>query len=56
MSSKAAYHVRQFLIENPVLFDIRKVEQLWFMDLLTNRDANSQYVPPARENPEEIAA
>jgi len=49
-------HIRRFLIENPVLFDIRKVEQLWFMDLLTNRGANSQYVPPAREKPEEIAA
>lgn len=32
--------MRQFLIENPLLFDIRKVEQLWFMDLLTNDQAN----------------
>lgn len=35
--------VRQFLTANPLAFDIRKVDQLWFMDLLTNRGAESAY-------------
>jgi hypothetical protein len=35
--------VRQFLTANPMAFDIRKVDQLWFMDLLTNRGAEAQY-------------
>jgi hypothetical protein len=31
--------VRQFIITNPMGFDLRKVEPLWFVDLLTNRMA-----------------
>jgi hypothetical protein len=33
--------VRAFIVGNPLGFDIRKVEQLWFMDLLTNREADT---------------
>lgn len=35
--------VRQFVTANPMAFDLRKVDQLWFMDLLTNRNAETQY-------------
>ena len=35
--------VRQFLTANPMSFDIRKVDQLWFMDLLTNRAAENTH-------------
>ncbi len=28
--------VRRFIIENPMGFDLRKVDQLWFLDLITN--------------------
>lgn len=33
------YHkdVRQFVTDHPMEFDIRKVDQLWFIDLLTNK-------------------
>lgn len=29
--------VRQFVIEHPTVFDLRKADQLWFIDLLVNR-------------------
>lgn len=29
--------VRQFVVDHPMEFDIRKVDQLWFIDLLTNK-------------------
>ena len=29
--------VRQFVADHPMEFDLRKVDQLWFIDLLTNR-------------------
>ena len=32
--------VRKFIVANPVGFDLRKVEPLWFIDLLTNRLAD----------------
>lgn len=31
--------VRRFVVEHPLEFDIRKVDQLWFVDLLTNNAA-----------------
>lgn len=39
--------VRQFLTANPMAFDLRKVDQLWFMDLLTNRNAEAPYRVPS---------
>ena len=32
--------VRRFIVTNPIGFDLRKVEPLWFIDLLTNRMAD----------------
>ncbi len=29
-------HVRQFVLEHPSEIDLRKVDQLWFLDMLTN--------------------
>jgi hypothetical protein len=28
--------VRRFILEHPTEIDLRKVDQLWFLDLLTN--------------------
>src|ERR1035438_3220876 len=28
--------VRRFILENPTEIDLRKVDQLWFLDLITN--------------------
>jgi hypothetical protein len=36
-------HVRKFLVAHPIAFDLRKVDQLWFMDVLTNRTAEMPY-------------
>jgi hypothetical protein len=31
-------HVREFVVDHPTEFDIRKVDQLWFINLLTNKE------------------
>ncbi|MBW3671478.1 MAG: hypothetical protein KY432_07370 [Acidobacteria bacterium] len=36
-----------FIIENPTTFDLRKVDQLWFMDLLTSPEARRSIVRAA---------
>lgn len=33
--------VRQFIAEHPMEFDLRKVDQLWFIDLLTNKGGDA---------------
>ena len=35
--------VRRFVVSNPIAFDLRKVDQLWFMDLLTNRNTEPAF-------------
>lgn len=41
-------HVREFIFRNPMEFDIRKVDQLWFMDLVTNGKIASMTGRPER--------